>query len=226
MLILGISHITHNSKPKYTFLPTVIVLLLNNVGDLMPFRAILDIGSNANVITAEAARKLGFSVRARNIKEITTTIRANNPHHNSYAKSITCSIVKEIDSPLPRDIDFEDSSEIFASHSDNLADQDFNRAGKVEIILGISVTFDITLNGVVELQNGAYLKESKLGWIVGGTIETSLESSDTTTTINLKRNDESEDLPEEADDPDDNDDVFETQSPDWGSDNHSNAYYH
>lgn len=235
MLILDTSLFTNISKQTYTFLPTAIVLIDNAYGVPMAFRAILDIGSNENVITEELARVLDFSLCDSNMQipiiggrglennnEIITTIRSRNQLHRNYAKNITCLVVPQLHSPLPRDVDWEENSAIFASHSHYLADEEFNRAGNVDMILGVGVVFDIMLDGEVELQNGAYLKESKLGWIVGGTIETTFESFDTTTTVNLRYIPDGSTVTEDSDDPDD---VSETQSPASGSDLYTDAYY-
>lgn len=154
-------------------------MLDNAYGVPIPLRAILDIGSNANVITEETAQKLGFSAREsnmqismigggviRNIKEIITTIRSRNSLHESFTKNITCLIVPKLHSPLPhRNVNWKNFESLPACF---LADPRFHRAGKIDMIIGSDITLRSFQSDSKNLSNGAFVKETKFGWIVAG----------------------------------------------------------
>lgn len=167
------------TSQKYTFMPTAIVLLSDAYGVPTPFRAILDIGSNANVITEETAQKLGISSRDsnmqismigkvfRNIREISTMIRSRNPEHSTFVKDITCLIVP-IHSPVPhRNVNYKNFDCLPKCF---LADPRFHKAGKVDMIVGSDITLRSFQNDSNNLPNGGFLKETKFGWIVVGSI--------------------------------------------------------
>lgn len=164
---------------KYTILPTAIVLVHNAHNVPVPLRVVLDIGSNANVITEEAALKLGFSTRdsnmqismigggvIRNVKEFLTTVRSRNPLYANFVRDITCLIVPRLHSPLPhRNINWKNFESLQTCF---LADPRFHRAGKVDMIIGSDITLRSFLGDSRNLSNGAFVKDTKFGWIVAG----------------------------------------------------------
>jgi len=48
----------HNTNTRHVFLPTAIVMVLNNYGESIECRALLDTGSQVNLITEQLCRKL------------------------------------------------------------------------------------------------------------------------------------------------------------------------
>lgn len=222
---------TENRNPpqKYTFLTTAITLLSNAYGVPVPFRVILDIRSHENFITEEAAQLLGLPTTEsnnqvlingrvlRNLQEVALTIRSRNPLYSSYKKDISCLILPEMPKPLPSDIDWS-ASERLPSH---LADPEFHRAGKIDMILGSDVTLESLLSDTQDLSNGAFLKDSIFGWIVAGSIETFFDLGDTMVIINpLISFDEN--LPEV---PLNENPVVETNLSAWGWDRDAKSYY-
>lgn len=199
---------------KYTFLPTAIILIDNAHGVPVPLRVILDIGSNANVITEEAARRIDFPRNDSNNHEFSAKIKSMN---SSFESNITCLIVPRLNSTFPRDIPWN-TLEILPL---NLADPGFNRAGNVDMIIGSWISFKCISSETIELKNGAYLKESQFGWIVGGSIDTS--SSDLAEMFYVNHVNSSPEVTTEVTPNDES--VVETMSVIWGWDRAAKIYY-
>lgn len=165
---------------KITIQPTAIVKVLDCNNLQIPLRALLDAGSNANVITEKAASKLGLQMHEsemqltmsdgrilKNVKDIRTTINSRYPKHANFTKEITCLVVPQLSSLPQRNINwknFEDLSPCF------LADPRFHISGNVDMIIGSDVTLRSFLSESQNLSNGAFLKETKFGWIVAGSL--------------------------------------------------------
>lgn len=167
------------STQKIVLIPTAIILIETASGVFIGARAVLDIGSNANVISKEFADKLGFIFSRsnkqismigggvqRDVEEFQTTVKSRHPMHENFSKVITCLMMPRIQSPLPfRNIEWKNFSDLPECF---LADPRFFQAGQVDMILSSDVTLRSFLSESFELSNGAFIKETKFGYIVTG----------------------------------------------------------
>lgn len=87
---------------------------------------------------------------------------------SSYCKTISSLVTETITGPIPEhDVDIHgwELSDI------NLADPDFHLSRPVDMLLGVSVMFDILRNGNIKIgEQLPLIQNTVLGWIVGGNV--------------------------------------------------------
>lgn len=166
-----------------TFLSTVIVEVLGEDGNFYDVRALLDNGSDDNLMTTQLARRLG--IECKNVcipltgicertsfvhHQTTSTIRSR---YGNFQKTLEFSVMPSITSNVPSQSinisQFNIPDDLF------LADSKFNLSSKVDMLLNIDIFYQSLLEGKVELNHGPKMLHTTFGWIVGGS--TNLPSS-------------------------------------------------
>jgi hypothetical protein len=157
-------------------LSTVRINIFDSQGNPHQCRALLDNGSDSSVISSSLARKLNLNLIDTNIQIIginekvttvkhTTTVDISS-HYGPYEKSIQCFVMPTVTGNLPHHVISMDELNIPSNRT--LADPEFRFPAKVDLLLSVSIFYDVLLSDKIELDEGPMLIHTKFGWIVGG----------------------------------------------------------
>lgn len=159
-LELGASNVLFNQNSKiYVLLSTATVILYDNKGLPVHCRALLDSGSQSNYITTNLANKLGLNKRKVNIP--VSGISQNLVHikfstssrlfstNGGFFTDLNFLILDKITDDLPV-ISF-DWNLIKIPPNIKLADQEFNKAKPVDLLLGASIFWSLLGVGQISL---------------------------------------------------------------------------
>lgn len=142
-------------------------------------RCLLDSGSQQCFVTEEFINKL--DAPKSSINSIVYGINSSVSHISSISKiqifshcadfqaEISCLIIPKITENLP----FTTFSSSCLNIPSNiiLADNNFNKSGPIDILLGASVFYDLLLQGQIKLGKQApILQATQLGWIISGNV--------------------------------------------------------
>ncbi|XP_026478309.1 uncharacterized protein LOC113384765 [Ctenocephalides felis] len=166
---------TH-SNPQ-TLLSTVSLIIFDANGKRHSVRALLDSGSQINLITKSLASRLQLPINSslHNLsvlqgqsmtcnKSVKIKIKSKL---TSFEHKLYCVIIDNITQHLP-------SSSIDYSHwripdHVQLADPDFNIPGPIDLLMGAELYFGILQQGCIRLgKNLPILKNSRFGWLLSG----------------------------------------------------------
>ena len=177
----NVSSLSVVSDNKQVVLATAIVELQDKRGNYQLARALLDSGSQINLMTEELAQRLGLN---KNESDINIVGVGNN--NRKVSKSIsalvksrindtnfngTYYIMKSIIHKQPGIAIDKDSLRIPANIV--LADPEFNRPQRIDMLIGAESFFELMSIGQIKLGPLLpILQKTLLGWIVSGTCET------------------------------------------------------
>lgn len=165
-----------SSRKCSTFLSTVMIEVADVDGNLHVVRALLDNGSDDNLMTTSLARRLRTRcARVRSpivgiggqtsVVDQQTTAQISSRYGN-FQQTLEFSVLPSITSNVPSQSvnvsQFDISSEHF------LADPTFHVSDKVDLLLNIDVFYSSLLEGKIRLRNGPMMLHTKFGWIIGG----------------------------------------------------------
>ncbi|XP_045536067.1 uncharacterized protein LOC123721414 [Papilio machaon] len=153
------------------------VKVIDDNGNSMDARLLLDNGSTANFITQSLCSKLKLSTRSVsseingiNNQSLTSTQACNLTIESQccrYKANIECYVLPEITKILPSTV--IDISQLSLPSDLHLADPSFNIPSVIDILVGAEVFWDVICTKSINLgKNKPKLVESKLGWIVTG----------------------------------------------------------
>lgn len=166
-------------KSTYVLLATALVNIIDEKGNVVQARAILDNGSQVSLITQNLVKKLGCSthnlqVAVRGIggnincqKAVNLTIASRVNGERKFV--VNCTVVDRITGKLPQFLIDQNNLDI----PDNviLADPAFFQAGNVDILLGADLYFNLILPGLISLgSHRPMIQNTHLGWVLGGQI--------------------------------------------------------
>ena len=155
-------------------------------------RALLDSGSQLSFITEDAVQRLGLkrssqSLTINGIGNVTKSYNSGSVKLDIQTEDR--GIVNVIAYLLPKLTQFLPSSQFslqncFHIRSVKLADTDFNKPRKIEIILGSDVFEDLVLDGKFIDGNGLHFRNTVFGWIASGKhSNTSKDSTKVTSSV-------------------------------------------
>ncbi|XP_073841380.1 uncharacterized protein [Musca autumnalis] len=160
-------------------LATAVVLVKSNFGEFIPYRALLDSASQLNFITRRAANQLHLKVNNSSVtvsgigsgnfvadKSVDLTMK---PRHGDFATSFVAVVVPTITDYQPISIPNVSSSNL--PPNIKLADPNFGQHGRIDILIGAGLFFDLLCVGQIRL-NSEYplLPKTVLGWVASGGI--------------------------------------------------------
>lgn len=162
-----------------TLISTVKVMIQDSQGNWQIVRAILDSGSDENLITQDMANKLGLTLTTikksihgvNNQKtpvryELNATVKSRYHKHNDYVNKFKFLVFPAITGTLPSF--FMDSKQFNLPANYFMADDEFNIPAKVDMLIGVKCFWDCMLMEKHTLSNNAILIHTKFGWIVSG----------------------------------------------------------
>ncbi|XP_053968486.1 uncharacterized protein LOC128869912 [Anastrepha ludens] len=187
------AHPTANSN-ECVLLATVIVLIRNYVGSLVPCPAIIDSASQLNFETTRLASQLQLkkSKSLVTVSGIGDSELVINSSVNIFIQSLHSNFTETIDAAVtPTIIDSQPNYSLDITHWDipaniTLADPEFRQPQCVDLLIGASMFFDLLCIGQFHLRNNNHiLQKTHFGWVVsGGRGISSRLSSYTTTATN------------------------------------------
>lgn len=181
-----------NDELQPVLLPTAIIRIADNKGNFIQARALLDSGSNCNLISENLASKLCLPTKYSNINikaichsnfpasiTLTATIASN---YSNWKAVETYIVVPQITANIPTaQIDVQDWQ---IPTNLNLADPDFNQSNPIDILLGAGLTSKIILPGILNVNtNFPILQNSVFGWTISGCYPASNAYAQTQTTL-------------------------------------------
>ena len=158
-------------------LSTVVVQVADSRGKIHRCRALLDSGSQTNFMSVELANKLGLCVTQVKIavkginqslsnidRQCETIISSCN---GTFKTRVACLIIRQICDAIPRKSLQIENLEI-PKHLP-LADPNFNKPGKIDLLLGTELFWKALCVGQVQVPNSRLLlNKTVYGWIVTG----------------------------------------------------------
>lgn len=174
-----ISTSLHTYVPNQVLLSTVRVLIADREGNFHNCRALLDQGSQVNIITASLGKKLHLNPQKLktcisginlNVSPISESVQVTvKSLYSDFARSVNCLIVAKITEKTPL-ITF-DKAKIEMPPNVVLSDPDFNLSQNIDLLIGADLFWDVLIGGPIRLRKEQpCFQETKLGWVVGGSI--------------------------------------------------------
>ncbi|XP_037928768.1 uncharacterized protein LOC119663185 [Teleopsis dalmanni] len=166
-------------KKSYGLLATVIMTVLNSQGVECKMRALLDSGSQVNLITERAARKLGLTQLSSslNLSGVGQKNKCSKKRVYVVISSSVTNYKTEIEAHmLPTIVANQPAIELDTSNwaipeGVVLADAQFNKPGPVDILIGVELYNDMVLPRRISLGNNyPMLQKTVFGWMVSGRI--------------------------------------------------------
>ncbi|XP_065072518.1 uncharacterized protein LOC135696909 [Ochlerotatus camptorhynchus] len=178
---IGTTLCTHSGTVKrHVLLSTAEVLVVGKGGTTIKSRALLDSGSDSNIVTEKLASKLNLKLHQvdlpiSGLNDIQTRVKYIVSTNivslvNSFSSSILdFLVVPKVTSNLPvTEVDYR--SWLLPANV-KLADPSFHTPGEIDLIIGNEIFFDLIQQGRLKLgKNEATLTETELGWVVGGSV--------------------------------------------------------
>ena len=176
---------TFRNSRRQTFLSTVVIEVEDNDGSFHSVRALLDTGSDDNFMTTQLARKL--NLQCENVCVPLTGIgeRTSIVHHQTsakissrygvFVKTLQFSVMSSITGNIPGQSVNVSKWSLPKSHF--LADPKFNISAKIDMLLNIDVFYDALLPEQIDLVDGPKMQHTKLGWIIGGAVDSLVHQS-------------------------------------------------
>lgn len=179
------SHVNHSSEPaksNQVFLSTAVVVIKNQHGDQTLCRMLLDSGSQSNFISEELCQRLklkrenvhiplcGINETQSSVKNmVNATIKSR---HSGYEVNLNFLVLSKITGELPSVS--VDSRNWGITNNIELADESFNNKGKIDLLVGAEVFYQIMCIGHIVLSDRLpSLQKTLFGWIVSGKLQQS-----------------------------------------------------
>ncbi|XP_028176820.1 uncharacterized protein LOC114364741 [Ostrinia furnacalis] len=169
---------TSHSLLENVLLSTALVEIADANNTYHTTRALLDNGSQHCFISQSLCQKL-------NVPLIQSTVQVtgvgNSVTHSSkscdinlkskytdYSTRLKCLVLSQITAQLPA---LNSKLQISVPKNIQLADPYFQSQTEIELLIGADKFWDLLNDGLIRLNSGPYLQNTKLGWIISGPIK-------------------------------------------------------
>ncbi|GFX48486.1 uncharacterized protein TNCV_583862 [Trichonephila clavipes] len=172
----GGEFVGHSKDHSTMLLSTALVYSQNSRGEVFPLRALLDSGSQSNLITHEAALTLGLKCEGVNtticcvngtfqfIKNKVSTVSSKN---RKFQKLMEFLVVLKITGLTPTNK--LDISGIKIPEYIKLSDENFYSPGRIDLLLSNQIFYEILNNGKIKLADGKLiLQDTVFGYVASG----------------------------------------------------------
>lgn len=162
-------------------LATAIVLVKNIFGVFVPCRVIFDSASQLNFITSRLVKQLQLSIKPSCISisgigdgnftaDKSASIIVKSCYDN-YSVSFDAVVIPKITDYQPNS-NF-DANLLQIPGNVKLADPEFQKRGRIDILIGAGLFFELMSVGQIRLRkNSPILQKTRLGWVVSGGVDT------------------------------------------------------
>ncbi|XP_011858289.1 PREDICTED: uncharacterized protein LOC105555857 [Vollenhovia emeryi] len=173
-----INHVVHRNSGT-VFLATAQIHVYDKEGRLIQCRAILDPGSQSNLMTMDLAKKLKIPIiesklplsgigKARTNTRTMVRVKIKSIH-TSFTSEFECQLMPIITENLPQV--YVDTTIWNVPRHIKLADPTFNTPGSIDLLIGGALFWQILCMEQIKLHNKLpTLQKTMLGWVVGGEI--------------------------------------------------------
>lgn len=175
------SHTTHQSTThsllETVLLSTALVEVADKNNRFHTTRALLDNGSQHCFIAEPLCKKLNLnliqsSVQVSGVGNSVTNstqsceinLRSKTSQYNTRLK---CLVLSQITATLPS---LGSKSLINIPDNIQLADPNFYSPSEIEILIGADKFWELLNDGLIRLSSGPYLQNTKLGWLISGSL--------------------------------------------------------
>ncbi|XP_072392311.1 uncharacterized protein [Diabrotica undecimpunctata] len=179
-----ISSTIYTPVQTYILLLTAVVNVFDKFGNLHKCRVLLDNGSQSNFVSEKLCNILQLSKEKINTSisgviqlthninfRITLTFKS---HSNNFSRKISCLVLPKITGNLP--YTHVNRSQLNIPTNLLLADQNFEKPGPVDLLIGADTFWDILSVGQIKLGPGLpIIQKTTLGWIISGPIPTKIQ---------------------------------------------------
>jgi hypothetical protein len=173
----------NNTKPRQVLLPTAQIKAESSSGDFQVLRALLDQGSQATLVTEATVHSLmlaktpvtgiisGLGAGKKTISKHMVTLKLQSLVESDFKIKVNAYVLENITSYIPeRKIERIKWSEL---EQLKLADPEYNKPDKIDVLLGSEVFSQIIKEGVKISPNRSLLAQcTSLGWILSGEVVT------------------------------------------------------
>uniref|UniRef100_A0A6P7H172 Uncharacterized protein LOC114349075 n=1 Tax=Diabrotica virgifera virgifera TaxID=50390 RepID=A0A6P7H172_DIAVI len=163
--------------PGEVLLSTALVQILDGNGKACTCRALLDSGSQPNLISEEVVKRLNLPRKSVELtlagvgsKAAQVKYRCNGTVESigvGFRKNVSFLIVPPITEMIPSQ-NIPTTRLNIPKHL-RLADPGFHKPGKIDLLLGVDIFYELLCVGQIRLgPNLPLLQKTKLGWLVNG----------------------------------------------------------
>lgn len=168
---------------KQVLLSTALIVVQDKHGRRFPCRAVLDNGSQINIMTQKLSNKLGLDV-TRTMLPISGVNGVNtkfsqwvnvtiSSFHSQYTNVIGCHVLPAVTLPLPAQSISTEKCEFPDAVKNSLADPGFNCTADVDLLLVAEIYYEVVWSQPTVMPGGLpWLYYTALGWIISGPIPT------------------------------------------------------
>ncbi|XP_038119883.1 uncharacterized protein LOC119769982 [Culex quinquefasciatus] len=173
---------SRTEEVREVLLSTAVVRICDSRGHTLFARALLDSGSQRNLMTKEFARKLRckpqsdyLRVKGIGVAEststlaVTATVCARSSAISEFAASMRFHVLAKVTANLP--FNNIDAEQLSIPEDVKLADPHFYRPGPVDMIIGAEHYYDLLSDGKMKLGEASpTIQNTELGWVVSGVV--------------------------------------------------------
>ncbi|CAI6362986.1 unnamed protein product [Macrosiphum euphorbiae] len=184
-----VSHAARVQTRAQVLLATAEVHIVNACGELVVCRALLDNGSQINILTEAMSQRLGLArtkinksisgineVVSRATYEVTASIKSRI---NNYSTTINMLVLPKITGNLPTSN--IDTTKWSIPKDIKLADSRYFKPEKIDLLIGADSYWEIMCTENFKLHTmGPYLQQTMFGWIIVGPVNERSSKNNTT----------------------------------------------
>lgn len=172
--------VKHKISLNRVLLSTAVVFIKGNEGNIFPARTLLDSGSMIHLCASELAEKLHLPKENVNLSVgclsgISTTVKSRVSavilnREKTFSRKLDFFVIPKITHLMPsRQVDI---SNIVIPERVKLADPEFHKPGKIQLLLGSEIFFELIRSGQIYVPNtNLVLQNSAFGYLISGSIE-------------------------------------------------------
>lgn len=176
------------NQTSEVLLSTALIQVMDYKGRFHTCRALLDNGSQSNMITAALCKRLGLESIPINMAIVGIGQAVSNISdkcsvvfqsiHNNFQLTISCLILSTISENVPST--FINISSLNIPNHIRLADPHYNKPGPIDILIGAGLFYRLLSAGQISLgTHQPVLQKTCLGWVVSGPVSTQINNPKT-----------------------------------------------
>lgn len=171
---------SHCIQQAYSLLSTALIYIYDSKNNPVLCRALLDNASQSHLMTMDLFRQLNLKPTKVNIPMLginnttsfisLSTMATIKSRFSNFKPELLFLVINEFPGKHVPQFDL-DTSSFAIPEGINLADPDFYKASKVDVILGVNIFYKLLLSGqIITAPKQPDFQNTKLGWVIGGSL--------------------------------------------------------